>query len=226
MKDKQKEQIIIGFHGVARSGKDTAAGFLTEAYGFTRVAFADKLRKFCYNLNPHILVPFDHFYRDDIFPNISTIFKKTYLTRRTYRGYLLRLQELVDALGWELAKSIPEVRETLQRAGKDAGRDVIGENVWINAAMAEADNLERVVFTDVRFDNEAITIRRRGGIIIRIDRPGFEPVNSHVSDAGISDDFIDAEICNGGTIHELKAQVNEKVHKFIKDKFFLPDSYT
>lgn len=39
--------MIIGFHGPAGAGKDTAADFLIRVYRFRRVAFADKLKIAC-----------------------------------------------------------------------------------------------------------------------------------------------------------------------------------
>ena len=46
--------MIIGLTGYAQSGKDTVAGVLVDKYGFTRVAFADKIREFLYSINPMI----------------------------------------------------------------------------------------------------------------------------------------------------------------------------
>lgn len=46
-------------------------------------------------------------------------------------------------------------RRWLQWLGTDLCRMVLGEDVWIRAAVAEAAKHERVVFTDVRFANEA-----------------------------------------------------------------------
>lgn len=46
--------IIIGLTGYAQSGKDTAAKILSDNYGFERVAFADKIREFLYNINPMV----------------------------------------------------------------------------------------------------------------------------------------------------------------------------
>jgi hypothetical protein len=43
---------ILGLSGYARCGKDSAAAVLVEEFGFTRVAFADKLREVLYALNP------------------------------------------------------------------------------------------------------------------------------------------------------------------------------
>lgn len=46
--------IIIGLTGYAQSGKDTVANMLVDKYGFTRVAFADKIRDFLYRINPMV----------------------------------------------------------------------------------------------------------------------------------------------------------------------------
>jgi cytidylate kinase len=44
--------MIIGLTGYAQSGKDSVARTLVEHYGFTRLAFADKIREMLYYLNP------------------------------------------------------------------------------------------------------------------------------------------------------------------------------
>jgi hypothetical protein len=44
--------MIIGLSGYSRSGKDEVAKILVEEYGFTRVAFADKIRELLYEMNP------------------------------------------------------------------------------------------------------------------------------------------------------------------------------
>mgnify|MGYP006283771541 FL=1 len=43
--------MIIGLTGYAQSGKDTVASLLVEHYGYERVAFADKIRSFLYEMN-------------------------------------------------------------------------------------------------------------------------------------------------------------------------------
>ena len=46
--------MIIGLSGYAQSGKDTVARTLVKEYGFTRIAFADKIRQLLYEMNPRI----------------------------------------------------------------------------------------------------------------------------------------------------------------------------
>jgi dephospho-CoA kinase len=46
--------MIIGLSGYAQSGKDTVAEYLVNEYGFTRVAFADPIRKMLYAMNPQV----------------------------------------------------------------------------------------------------------------------------------------------------------------------------
>lgn len=155
--------------------------------GWARVAFADPLRDMLYALNPIVVPP-------------------------------IRVQHLVDELGWDRAKeNYPEVRQLLQRLGTDAGRTVLGENVWVDAGIRTAeDHLARgargVVFTDVRFDNELEAIQSRGGRIAYIARPGVTAVNDHPSEAlaqqlekGVR--HPDVRLWNGGTLEQLAADV-------------------
>ncbi len=38
------------------------------------------------------------------------------------------------------------------------------------------------VVSDMRYRNEAQAIRHRGGVLIRIERPGVGPINDHISE--------------------------------------------
>lgn len=174
---------LIAFSGVARSGKDSAARVLIERHGFTRIAFADPMREALYRLNPIVLAS-----KND--------------------GGYDRLSDLVDYHGWDEVKVLyPEVRQLLQRFGTEAGRDIHGEDCWVNAAFRRAEGLERIVITDVRFDNEARAVHKRGGLVVKVVRPGVEAVNGHVSDRGVTEHLLDRVIHNDGTLEELAYRV-------------------
>jgi hypothetical protein len=88
------------------------------------------------------------------------------------------------------------VREFLQKLGTDALRTGLHPNVWVNALMADYDEDSNWVITDTRFPNEAMAIKEKGGIIIRIDRPGFKPINDHPSEIALNGWNFDYKIAN------------------------------
>lgn len=180
--------ILLGLTGFAQAGKDTVSEILCEYWGFERRAFADKLKQVALGLNP-------------IVDAAVTVGEEGY--KPTYR----RLTDVIQELGYEDAKKHPEVRRTYQRLGTEGGRNVFGESFWIDACLGEPLT-ERTVVTDVRFANEAAAIRALGGKVARIDRPGVGPINGHVSDAGIDNDFVDQVIDNDGDLDDLQHAVN------------------
>lgn len=101
----------------------------------------------------------------------------------------------------------PWVRERLQRFAM-AARSVLGVDVWLDAALADVDPLfDDVVFTDVRFPNEAQRIRELGGTVWRIIRPGTEPVNGHPSETALTSADADVIIYNDSTLQDLQSAV-------------------
>ncbi len=171
---------LIGLCGYAGSGKDTAAAHMP---GWTRVSFADGVREVALAIDP--LATSGYCDVED-------------------EKYETHLSRLVEMNGWDTAKKHHEVRRLLQRIGTEAGRNIIGENVWVDIATRKLEAIGGpVVITDCRFPNEVEAIRRRGGIIIRITRPGVGPVNGHASETAIDHIEPDAEVLNDGTPEEL-----------------------
>src|SRR4051812_40937236 len=121
---------LIGLLGKKGAGKDTLARYLTNDYGFQRLAFADSLKDLAYDFNP--ILDFDRITLDHI-----------------------RLRDLVDEMGWDGAKQLPVVRRLLQRLG-EGFRQHAGQDVWVRALAHRAAYVaEPVVITDVRRHNEA-----------------------------------------------------------------------
>lgn len=113
-----------------------------------------------------------------------------------YDCYGRRVRDMVDAYGWDELKNCDDwYRAFLQRVGTDGGRDVLGPDVWVDAAMRDLPD-GNVVFTDTRFPNEAAAIRAAGGHVIRITRPGVSAVNAHVSEKALDGTHFDAVIYN------------------------------
>ena len=126
------------------------------------------------------------------------------------------------------------VREFLQKLGTEALRNGLHENTWVNALMADYHTEERVyqlddmvkrvyppskwVITDTRFPNEAGAVKGRGGVIVRINRPGVTAVNDHPSDTSLDDWNFDYVIENDGSMQDLVSQVDEIL---IKEKLYI-----
>lgn len=100
------------------------------------------------------------------------------------------------------------VRHALQTLGTEWGRQMIGSDIWVNAAMEHARHRLPVVFDDVRFENEARAIRQAGGKVIRILRPGTRQMD-HASEAGIPASLIDLTLENIGTAEDLSRWIIE-----------------
>ena len=174
---RKKNTTILGFTGYAQSGKDTAAGFLV-ARGWRRLAFADILRDSLYNLNPIIVSDESG---DGMLVNPSHF----------------RVRDIVDFIGWDRAKvEYPEIRQLLQRLGTEVGRELYGENFWVERVMSQINRGEQVVITDVRFPNEEQAVHSAGGRVFRIVRTGVSAANGHASELEIDRLSVDGVIPN------------------------------
>jgi hypothetical protein len=173
------KRVIVGLSGYAGAGKDTAAEALI-ALGYTRVSFADKIREVMLGIN--MLIPV-------VVPGIGgTPHTTTYM----------RLDNFLESCGgdWTLAKRNLEVRGLAQRTGTDGGRNVLGENIWVDAVMKNLPE-GNIVFTDMRFPNEyEAIVNSPGGIVVRIVRPGVNAVNAHVSETALDGYLFNATIEN------------------------------
>lgn len=121
----------------------------------------------------------------------------------------IRLAELVEEYGWEVAKKgYSEARRLIQVMGTEVGREMFGERFWVDLCMDGLDGRDRVVFSDVRFVSEADDICLIGGSIWRIERSGVGPVNDHMSEIAMDSWDFDVLLRNVDTKQTLFNQVD------------------
>jgi hypothetical protein len=172
---------VIALHGVAGAGKDTVASILAD-YGYERLALADPIREALLMLDPLI-------------------------------GTKLRLSQAVASFGWDSAKrAYPEVRELMQKFGTEVGRNIFGSTIWLDLVIkkiTENPNTKYVI-TDVRFENERAAFEQWGddALLVKVERPGFDAVNGHISDSGLEHTLFDASLSNHGSIEDLRDNVD------------------
>ena len=176
---------IIGLRGKARSGKDTVASILSGK-GWTRKAFADQLKR---SVGPLFGLSHDQLNGAD-------------------DSEALDPREQVDPRWGKTPRVI------LQECG-EAWRK-IHPDVWCKFVLADIEELYReddqFVITDVRYKNEADMIRKMGGVMVHVVRPGAESRTgrSHSSETEMdSYKRYDFTIDNSKDIPHLERQVAE-----------------
>lgn len=188
--------LAYGITGRARHGKDSVANILVGDYGAKKYSFAAKLKALALRVDPWI----------DTAP-------------------MARLSTVLRERGEEGAKDVPEVRRFYQELGTRA-REVLGSDVWVRAVLEDArrDIMagHPVVFSDVRFPNEAAAIRDLGGVLIRVLRPGFDNGvdPSHPSESQVDDLGHDFTILNSGAIEDLNANLYDHLHNYMVGRMF------
>ena len=118
-------------------------------------------------------------------------------------------------------------RQFLQELGTEAMREGLHTNVWVNALFAdyvpnwkfegegiEIDDVSLIkaypnwIITDMRFPNEMEAVVEKGGITIRVVRPGTS-TGTHPSEIALNGHTMHYEIINDGTIEDLVERVRE-----------------
>lgn len=182
--------MLIGLCGYAGTGKDTAAKALIDDFNFQRVAFADPIKAALVALDP-------------------------YIPGHADEGFL-RLSEFMHSRSWAEVKEYAEVRRLMQVLGTEVGRNQFDPEIWVKIAerkITSTMSVGHTVLTDVRFPNEARLIKRHGGTLVRLTRPGYGPVNEHVSDRASESWTYDYQIINDGTVADLHRKVADLVRE-------------
>jgi len=121
-------------------------------------------------------------------------------------------------------------RYLMQTLGTEWGREMINPSVWvrpvIERAATLADGGSCVVIDDVRpgaFANEAESIKREGGVLVRIHRPGYQYSGDHNSE--VAPTFsADYRIENNGTPADLRKAAAKLMADILEDHAEHPHS--
>lgn len=169
--------IIVGFTGLAGSGKTTAAQVLEDQKGYVRLSFAGPLKAMARAFG---------------------------LTAREMAGDLKETpsQELcgksprqfMQMLGTEFGRNL-------------IGADIWVNAFKRQVDELRLEDVYGIVVDDVRFENEVAAIREMGGVLVQIERSGAGSKTgaSHVSEKlNVEPDFI---IKNNGSLFDLESKL-------------------
>jgi hypothetical protein len=205
--------MIVGVAGFIGSGKDTIADYLITFKGFKRMSYAEPLKD-----------------------AVSAIFGWDRELLEGTTKYSREWRDQVDpwwAERLDLKHLTP--RWVLQQWGTEVGRRAFHDDIWIasveNKLRSERDD---IVISDCRFPNELKSIKRAGGITIRVSRgpnpewydsavalnkgyytSGYQDARKNLEDLGIhASEYssvgleYDYYVENNGTIDELHRKVD------------------
>lgn len=178
---------------VMGSGKTTVAEILVRKHGFIRLSVASTLKAMT-----------------------ATLLEESGMNPYDVRE-LIADPELKEMPLKALNGKSP--RYAMQTLGTEWGRNLFGEDFWINAAINKANALMSqgysVVFDDVRFSNEAEAIVANQGCMVRIVRPGVNaPATGHASEGQLDDYPCAYRIINFSTPAVLAVEVDNMMKHF------------
>jgi hypothetical protein len=217
--------IIIGITGKKFHGKDTVADCLVTNYSFTKMAFADPLKEVCktlFGFSDAQLYGKEKETKDPkwkITPRKAFQFIGTDLIRNMmYRlipgigkdFWVYCLMHKIDLIkeSTELTSDKPSDESSDESVKTDKSKACAADAALPPSPVESSKKSKNIVISDVRFKNEAISILRRGGIIIKILRPDFDEEDEHESESQIDDIKPNFTIINNGTKEELAFKIN------------------
>lgn len=211
--------MIIGINGYSGSGKDTVGTIIQYIFAHQEEPLALSIEEMVKDMIEH-----EAFLEDQSGWEIRKFAGKlkdiaehlTGIPLEKFEDQEFKKTNLGPEWNYQIDKFNPvqkmTIRDFLQKLGTDAMRNGLHDNVWVNALMAdytpdEDGDLPNWIVTDTRFENEAQAIKDKGGIIIRVNRPGVEPINDHPSEVGLDHWKFDYTVANLSDIFDLKETV-------------------
>jgi len=160
-------------------------------------------------------------------------FKKTYLDPNLWQYVKTTIPSKSGDGIMDLETVNYTVREFLQKLGTEAVRDNIHPNTWVNALFVDYkpqkvckpmkyrdqlvdchDEIPNWIITDCRFPNEADAVKKHGGVVIRITRPGENKGDLHPSETSLDNYQFDYVIENDGSLDQLEVKVEDFLKQF------------
>lgn len=188
--------MILGLGGYAESGKDAFAdAMIQHDPRWSKTYMSYSLEQALLVLDPYVPI----FIEDDYkrFPNVYGA--------EGWEQY----SHLHERVGYGPSKMNPEVRRLLQMLGTQVGRNMFGDNVWVDKMLEIASQNEFTIVTGIRYRNEIDAIIANQGITAWVSRPGVGPINSHTSDNSLGPEDFEIEIVNNSTLEKLAEMAEE-----------------
>ena len=178
------KNLIAIYSPVMGCGKSTAAQFLSFAYDFVPVGFAQPIKAMT-----------------------RALLQSAGVEQEEVNAYLAgHLKEKPVPFAPVTCRMI------MQTLGTEWGRQTIHEEIWVETLIERVDALlaggDSVVIDDMRFPNEYEALAEYGATFVRIDRPSALNREPHESEGGLEGWRFHHEITNDGSVEDLYGKIN------------------
>jgi hypothetical protein len=192
--------LVIGIAGVAGAGKSSLAEVFEERHGLVRTPFAGPIKDM-----------------------LSAFLRASGVTDLTIHRMVN--EDLKEQPAPVLGGRSP--RQAMQALGTEWGRSFITPDLWTEswryrAGLELLRGIPGVTVDDIRFPNEVAAVRSMGGVVIRVDRPGFTGVNLHPSEHQVLEP--DHVVINNGSLTDLRAKAELLSTQLISHPFHMRPS--
>lgn len=209
--------MIIGFAGKAASGKTTAARYLAQQLGETIsvLPMAAMLRReiedFLQQVGATDKTALLYGDQQDKLTEFVVDESRAQRACPQWHEFVRENNQLQQQPGL----TVVNVRRILQWWGTEYRRHQDPDywtKAWEQAFRKLGSVTDHVLVDDVRFINEVEVIRCNGGVLVRVERPGYHGANDHSSENSL-DDFTDWDLvlCNDGNLEQFLTKVDTQV---------------
>lgn len=196
---------IIGIHGKQQTGEDTLAAHLVAEHGFTRLAFADRLKhELCSQFDVSLVLFTCRSMKEERHEDLALC----HCNDISFPAWYMDTPEAIAEMNAGIRLfTVPRTpRWIMQRYG-DWRRSQYS-HYFIDPVITALLEDKSFVVTDIRTEREALalhalTIIGKNYELWKIVRPGKEEV-THATDADILPSYIDHIIRNDSTVDDLK----------------------
>jgi hypothetical protein len=187
---------IVGLTGLAGSGKDTAAQYLTEAlraraHTVDTIAFADPIRQMLAALGVSHADMADRDRKE-----------------RPIEGF-----------------NGASYRHMAQTLGTEWGRQCMGQSFWLARAQARLDRASEVgkapdflIITDLRFLNEVNWVLAKGGVVVRVQRANTQATRPHESEVQLANYAAQHTLANDADLINLRSRCAHLSHILLAER--------
>lgn len=182
---------IIAITGHKYNGKDTIGDYLVSNYNYTKLTFAEPIKKIC-----QIVFGLNY---DQLHGHLKEVDDPYWATSP---------RKLMQFVGTELFRN--HMHELIPNINEDIWLCVLKKQIQDKLLV---DNSMKFVITDLRFGNEYDLIRSLNGNVWRVKRDGVISNDTHSSELFIDRIEVDNDIENNGTLDQLYASIDSIMKK-------------